>query len=109
MNHLFIAAGCHSDLHEPVMICISAPYLRGLAVLSVGLTFVLGHAALAAPSANAFKPAARTQLALSLGQDGAMGRQRPDALELAENCYLETQEDLTPEGKTVSRIVHECD
>jgi hypothetical protein len=109
MVHLLIAAGCHSDLHEPVMIRIPAPYLRGLAVLSVGLTFVFGHAALATPGANASKPAARTQLALSLVQDGAMWRQGPDALELAENCYLEVQEDLTPEGKTVSRIVHECD
>lgn len=91
------------------MIRIPAPYLRGLAVLSVGLTFVLGHASMAAPGANASKPAARTQLALSLVQDGAMGRQGPNALDLAENCYLETQEDLTPEGKTVSRLVHECD
>jgi hypothetical protein len=108
MIRLLIAAGCHSDLHEPVMIRISAPYLRGLAVLSVGLTFVLGHAALASPGANASKPAARTQLALSLGQDAAL-RQDLGNLELAENCYLEVQEDLTPEGKTVSRLVHECD
>ena len=90
------------------MIRIPAPCLRGLVVLTVGLTFVLGHAALAAPTASTSKPAARTHLAWALGQDAAL-RQDLGRLELAENCYLEVQEDLTPEGKTVSRLVHECD
>ena len=30
-------------------------------------------------------------------------------MDLAENCYLEVQEDLTPQGRTLSQTVHECD
>ena len=91
------------------MIRIPAPYLRGLAVLTIGTSFVLGYAALAATDASASRPAAPTQVAIVFSPAGAAGRQQAQSMALAENCYLEVQEDLTPQGKTVSRIVHECD
>ena len=91
------------------MIRIPAPYLRGLAVLTISACFVLGHTTLAASATSTTRLSARTQLALIMSPIGAVGRQRVEAIELAENCYLEVQEDLTPQGKTLSQIVHECD
>jgi len=91
------------------MIRISAPYLRGLAVLTIGATFVLSHAALAAPEAGTGKLGARTQVAAAYVESTVPERQAVKSVELAENCYLEAQEDLTPQGETISQIVHECD
>jgi hypothetical protein len=91
------------------MFRIPASYLRGLAVLAVGASFVLAHAAPAASSTGAAKLTARTQLDLAVSPVGAAGRQQREAMDLAENCYLEVQEDLTPQGRTLSQIVHECD
>lgn len=91
------------------MIRIPAPYLRGLAVLTLGASFVLGHAALAAPQSSLAKPGARVQVAQAVSQDSIADLPEGEAVELAENCYLEVQKDRTPQGKVVSRIVHECD
>ncbi len=91
------------------MIRIPASYLRGLAVLTLGATFVLGHAALAAPQGVSSQPDVRSQVAELLGQDLVDEQQETAGIELAENCYLEVQEHRTPQGKVVSRIVHECD
>jgi apolipoprotein N-acyltransferase len=91
------------------MIRIPAPYLRGLAVLTLGASFVLGHAALAAPQSSPAKPGVRVQVAQAVSQDSIADLPEGEATELAENCYLEVQKDRTPQGKVVSRIVHECD
>ncbi len=91
------------------MIRIPAPYLRGLAVLTIGATFVISHAALAAPEAGASKLDARTQVAAVYVENTVPERKAAEGVELAENCYLEAQEDLTPRGETISQIVHECD
>ena len=91
------------------MVRIPAPYLRGLAVLTIGASFVLGHATLAASATSTIKHPARTQLALGLSPISAAGPQQTEAIELADNCYLEVQEDLTFQGKMLSQIVHECD
>jgi hypothetical protein len=91
------------------MIRIPAPYLRGLAVLTIGATFVIGHAALAAPEASTGKLSAGTQVAAVYVEKTVPERQVVEGVELAENCYLEAQEDLTPQGETISQIVHECD
>ena len=91
------------------MIRIPAPYLRGLAVLSLGASFVLSHAALAAPQSSSSVPGARIHVAEASGQDGLTDLPEGEALELAENCYLEVQKDRTPHGKVLSRIVHEYD
>jgi hypothetical protein len=39
----------------------------------------------------------------------AESRQAALPAALAENCYLDTQVELTPKGKTVTRVVEECD
>ncbi len=90
------------------MIRIPAPYRRGLTVLSIGAALVLGHGALAA-SAESQKSAPGTQMALALGQDGVEMQQDGTSLHLADNCYLEVQKVRTPQGKTMSRLVRECD
>jgi hypothetical protein len=41
--------------------------------------------------------------------DGEESLQDVQGLKLAENCYLEVQKHRTPQGKVVSRLVHECD
>ena len=91
------------------MIRIPAPYLGGLTVLTISASIVLGHAALGASATSTTKLSTRTELALVVSPVSAAGRQQIEATELAENCYLEVQEDLTPQGKTLSQIVHECD
>ncbi len=90
------------------MIRIPASYLRGLAVLTLGATFVLSHAALAAPQGGSSESDAQVQMAELLGADLAE-EHGTAGIELAENCYLEVQKHRTPQGKVVSRIVHECD
>jgi hypothetical protein len=90
------------------MIRIPASYLRGLAVLTLGATFVLSHAALAAPQGGSTQSDAQVQMAELLGDD-LVEEHRTAGNELAENCYLEVQKHGTPQGKVVSRIVHECD
>jgi hypothetical protein len=44
-----------------------------------------------------------------LGQSVVEQQPGTTGIELAENCYLEVQKHRTPQGKVVSRIVHECD
>jgi hypothetical protein len=90
------------------MICIPAAYLRGVAVLTIGATLVISHAALAAPQTGA-KPEASMQMAAVENHDGEESLHDVQNLELAENCYLEVQKHRTPQGKIVSLIVHECD
>jgi hypothetical protein len=90
------------------MIRIPAPYLRGVAVLTIGATLVISHAAFAAPQAGA-TPEASMQMAFVEGYDGEESLHDVQNLELAENCYLEVQKHRTSQGKVVSRIVHECD
>jgi len=51
------------------MIRIPAPYLRGATVLVVGATFVLGHAAFAAPQAGT-KAEAPMQMAAADSHEG---------------------------------------
>jgi hypothetical protein len=91
------------------MIRIPASYLRGLAVLTLGATLVLSHAALAAPQGGSSRSDAQTQMAELLGHDVVEQQQGTAGIELAENCYLEVQKHRTLQGKVVSRIVHECD
>ncbi|MBL0407757.1 hypothetical protein JKG68_28020 [Microvirga aerilata] len=91
------------------MIRIPAPYLRGLAVLTLAASFVLSHSAQAAPQSSSSAPGARIHVAEALSQDGLTDLPEGEALELAENCYLEVQKDRTPQGRVLSRIVHECD
>jgi hypothetical protein len=90
------------------MIRIPAPYLRGVAVLTIGAAFLISHAALAAPQTGA-KAEASMQMAFVESHDGDESLQNVQGLELAENCYLEVQKHRTPQGRVVSRIVHECD
>ncbi|WP_201864602.1 hypothetical protein [Microvirga soli] len=90
------------------MIRIPAPFLRGVAVLTIGATLVISHAAFAAPQAGA-RPEAPMQIAFVESHDGEEGLHNGQNLELAENCYLEVQKHRTPRGKVVSRVVHECD
>jgi hypothetical protein len=90
------------------MIRIPASYLRGLAVLTLGATFVLSHAALAAPQGGSTQSDAQVQMA-ELLRDDVAEEHGTAGIELAENCYLEVQKHRTPQGKVVSRIVHECD
>ena len=90
------------------MIRIPASYLRGLAVLTLGATFVLSHAALAAAQGGFPQSNTQTQMAELLGQE-LVEQQGTTGIELAENCYLEVQKHRTSQGKVVSRIVHECD
>jgi hypothetical protein len=87
---------------------LPASYIRGFAVLTLGATFVLGHAAFAAPHSSA-QPETPIQMALVMGPDGEERHQDLQGIELAENCYLEEQKHRTPKGKVISRIVHECD
>ncbi|KFG67928.1 hypothetical protein [Microvirga sp. BSC39] len=87
---------------------IPAPFLRGVAVLTIGVAFLISHAALAAPQTGA-KPEASMQMAAVENHDGEESLQDVQGLALAENCYLEVQKHRTPQGKVVSRIVHECD
>ncbi len=90
------------------MIRIPASYLRGVAVLTLGATFVLSHAVLAAPQGGSSQSNAQVQMAELLGDD-FVEEHGTAGIELAENCYLEVQKHRTPQGKVVSRIVHECD
>ena len=90
------------------MIRLPASYIRGLAVLTLGATFVLSHAAFAVPQDGA-QPVAPMQMALVVSPDGQESHQDLKGIELAENCYLEEQKHRTPKGKVISRIVHECD
>ena len=90
------------------MIRIPASYLRGLAVLTLGATFVLSHAALAAPQGGSSQSDAQVQMAELLAQD-LVEEHGTAGIELAENCYLEVQKHRTRHGKILSRIVHECD
>lgn len=90
------------------MIRIPAPYRRGLTVLTIGAALMLGHAALAASGSNGTS-ASRTQMALGVSQDGEEAQQDIHGMNLAENCYLEVQKVRTPQGRTVTRMVHECD
>ena len=87
---------------------IPAPFLKGVAVLTIGATLVISHAAFAAPQMSA-KAEASMQMASVESHDGEESVQDVKGLELAENCYLEVQKHRTPQGKIVSRIVHECD
>ena len=89
------------------MIRIPAPYLRGAAVLTIGATLLISHVALAASQPSA-KAEASMQVAFVESHDSG-SLQDEQGLELAENCYLEVQKHRTPNGKVVSRIVHECD
>ena len=90
------------------MIRIPAPYLRGVAILTVGATLVIGHAAFAAAGTGA-KAEASMQMAFVESHDGKETLHDVQNLALAENCYVEVQKHRTPQGKIVSRIVHECD
>jgi hypothetical protein len=90
------------------MIRIPASYLRGLAVLTLGATLVLSHAALAALQGGSSRSEAQVQMAELLRHD-VVEEQGTADIELAENCYLEVQKHRTPQGKIVSRVVHECD
>jgi hypothetical protein len=90
------------------MIRIPATYLRGIAVLTLGATLVLSHAALAAPQGGSSRFEAQVQMAELLGHDW-VEEQGTAGIELAENCYLEVEKHRTSQGKVVSRIVHECD
>jgi hypothetical protein len=90
------------------MIRIPAPYLRGVTVLALGATLVISHAAFAAPQTGV-KHEASMQMAAVESHDGEESLQDVQGLKLAENCYLEVQKHRTPQGKVVSRLVHECD
>ena len=90
------------------MIRIPAPYLRSIAVLTLSASFLISHAALAAPQ-TAAKAEASMQMAFVESHNGEESLHDVHNLELAENCYLEVQKHPTPQGKVVSRIVHECD
>ena len=90
------------------MIRIPAPLLRGIAVLTIGATLVISHAAFAAPHTGATAEASM-QMAAVESHDGEESLHDVQNIELAENCYLEVQKHRTPQGKIVSRIVHECE
>jgi hypothetical protein len=90
------------------MIRIPAPYLRGVTALTIGATLVIGHAAFAAAGTGA-KAEALMQVAFVESHDGEESLHDVQNLVLAENCYLEVQKHRTPQGKVVSRVVHECD
>jgi len=91
------------------MIRIPAPYLRGLAVLTLGATFTLGRAALAAPHGSSANAGTGHQVAALLSQHAEAAQQEAQSIDLAESCYWEVQRDRTPHGKVVSQMVHECD
>jgi len=90
------------------MTCIPAPFLRGVAVLTLSATLVISQTAFAAPQMSA-KAEASMQMASVENHDGEESLHDVKGLELAENCYLEVQKHRTPQGKVVSRVVHECD
>ncbi len=88
------------------MVRIPAPALRATAVLGIAAALAVSHAAFAA-AATASRPGQidRTVVAKAGQNDRALSA----AMTLADNCYVETQFDRLPDGKTVSRLVHECD
>ena len=87
---------------------LSAPLLRGLAVLALGTTLALGHIAFAAAAAlpkQATQSAATVQKASDVETTGSTAGHHG----FGENCYVETQPVRGIRGKTVMLRVEECD
>jgi len=72
---------------------IPAPLLRGLTVVGIGATLVVGHITFAAAQ-NA---------------TATTGRATETATAHGENCYLDTRIETTSTGKRVVRRSVECD
>lgn len=83
-------------------------FLRGVAILTIGITLVISHATFAASQMGA-RPEASMQMAFVESHAGEEGLHDVQNLEMAENCYLKVQKHRTPQGLVVSRIEHECD
>ena len=93
---------------------LSAPLVRGLAVVALGATLALSHIAFAAaaPGPSSLQsslpsslPSAGLQKASDVETTAAVGPRR----EMAENCYVDTQVVKGLRGKPVVLRVEECD
>jgi hypothetical protein len=97
---------------------LSAPLVRGLAVVALGATLALSHIAFAAaaPGPSSLQSSLQSSLPSSLPSAGlqkasdvettaAVGPRR----EMAENCYVDTQVVKGLRGKPVVLRVEECD
>ncbi|HEV2602820.1 MAG TPA: hypothetical protein VGU24_04075 [Microvirga sp.] len=89
---------------------LSAPLVRGLAVVALGATLALSHIAFAAAapgpsSLQSSLPSAGLQKASDVETTASVGPRR----EMAENCYVDTQVVKGLRGKPVVLRVEECD
>ena len=89
------------------MLSVPAPLVRGLWVLAIGTSFIVGHVTFAAADQ---KTAPRPTRGSAPSQadvvsTGSIGKQ---AL-LADNCYWETVSEETSPGTIILRRVQECD
>jgi len=80
-----------------------------MAVLTIAAAVVSAHAAWAVSDTSSSAHRARSRIAQVTSLADTEGQQGRDGIALAENCYLDVQEDRMPGGTTVSRTVHECD
>ncbi len=87
---------------------LPAPLLRGLAVLGLGATLVASHVAFAAGALSA-RSADRSSAPSSVASLNRKIAEAALAIAPAENCYLDTQVDVTASGKQTVRLVQECD
>jgi len=87
---------------------LHAPLVRGLVVVTIGVTLAISHIAFAAAAPRPIQVAS-TAVAAS-GENGPSGTSSISAAsELAENCYVDTHAVKGVRGKTVVTTVHECD
>jgi hypothetical protein len=73
--------------------------IRSAAVVAIASTFAVVHVTFAVAC-----PEEHTAAALDVETTGSLGE-----IVLAENCYFELVSEETPDGRTVTQRVHECD
>jgi hypothetical protein len=87
---------------------LPASVLRGLTVLAIGTTLTLSHIAFAAAAPQPMKIASVAPVSQSTGDVDSTSSISSD-LDLAENCYIDTQVVKSVRGKRIMTRIQECD